>query len=735
MLNHSRLKLILCQLPQVDSWRNKKNRMANIPLAAGYLKAMAYKEGLLNKVDVEILDFSHNDLDGDGRLVDVIASKKPSVLGMSLYPWNAVRSLFIAGEVKKNLPKTKVIVGGAEVTAETSYILSSPNVDIGVLGEGEIAFVNLLKFFLKGKPDLSKIGGIFYRKDGEIIINPPSASLETLDEIPSPYLLGFIDISKYGRMMIETARGCSYRCKYCSVYKRSLAKKPFFSLTRIKKELEFAKDKRINLIDLHDAAFNISPYFREIVEVIKEVNFDKSMVFGVELMVELVNKEVAQLLEDCNVKFCEVGLQSTNPEVLSNVGRTTNLSDFLRGVKLLKGKGIRLSINVIVGLPGDTLETFKDTISFIKKNQLVKDVVFPSILSVGPSIALRKDSVRFGLKYQPEPPYRVMETKTLPYRDLQAALNICFSLFSASYSYYLTYPSMITYVKNDYPGGGKDNMSFDSQTKDIPDYSVNKIIFDVKSQAHSVKDITSLGENLSKRIANVTTVWFKISNFKDEKRSIKDFLSAISKKNPYVIWNIILESKDIPSLHFIQEIKNSIFYKMHNLDYDSFFLSDEPLGYKRQATRVFVVMSNDSEETDEIRLKKLNEKVDGIFWSMEFKEDSYSERKITGAFKKIGNGMLVDFHSNSKRCFIFRMLKSLQVNSMTFKKGVLFRNYMLQQLWEISVEKIAASVSGKEHTIILNQGSKIYSFFFQAKDILPNTLKWFVDFKDFCKKK
>jgi len=99
--SHPRLKVILCHLPPPKD--TSRVRRDNIPLAAGYLKAMAYKEGLLSQIDIEILDSIHNDLDGDARLVDIIISKKPNILGFSLYPWNAVRSLFIAGEVREVL--------------------------------------------------------------------------------------------------------------------------------------------------------------------------------------------------------------------------------------------------------------------------------------------------------------------------------------------------------------------------------------------------------------------------------------------------------------------------------------------------------------------------------------------------------------------------------------------------------------------------------------------------------
>ena len=97
----------------------------NIPLAAGYLKAMAYKQGLLKDIDFEILDDVWPHFNSDKMLIDSIHSKAPDILAFSLYPWNLQRSLYIAQEAKKCLPHLRVVVGGPEVMYESAPVLSS----------------------------------------------------------------------------------------------------------------------------------------------------------------------------------------------------------------------------------------------------------------------------------------------------------------------------------------------------------------------------------------------------------------------------------------------------------------------------------------------------------------------------------------------------------------------------------------------------------------------------------
>jgi hypothetical protein len=86
----------------------------NVPLAAGYLKAMAYGENLLDKIDIEISGEKKTHLSGDARLIDLILARSPDMVGFSLYLWNSRRGSFIAREVKKRLPRIRITVGGPE---------------------------------------------------------------------------------------------------------------------------------------------------------------------------------------------------------------------------------------------------------------------------------------------------------------------------------------------------------------------------------------------------------------------------------------------------------------------------------------------------------------------------------------------------------------------------------------------------------------------------------------------
>ena len=139
------LSVLLLQLPVPN------NPSANIPLAAGYLKAWAHKQGLLDRVAIEILPRDLADRAGDALLVREIVRRQPDVLGISLYTWNSERSLWLASIIKQQLPSVIVIVGGPEVQRNNAWVLQHPAVDVAVEGEGEQTFGAILERLVGGE--------------------------------------------------------------------------------------------------------------------------------------------------------------------------------------------------------------------------------------------------------------------------------------------------------------------------------------------------------------------------------------------------------------------------------------------------------------------------------------------------------------------------------------------------------------------------------------------------------
>ncbi|HEX5690289.1 MAG TPA: cobalamin-dependent protein, partial [Roseiflexaceae bacterium] len=224
------LAVLLMQLPVPN------NSATNVPLAAGYLKAYAHAQGLLDDVAIDILPRALADHAGDAMLVEAIVARAPDVLGISLYTWNSERSLGIAQRAKARLPNLIVVVGGPEVQRDNAWVLQHPAVDMAVLGEGEQTFAELLRIWTSRQADkqtgarkpfiplspLVSVPGIAFRDQGELVFTPDRVALNDLSALSSPYLLGFLEPGNM--LMVEVSRWCPYACSFC-LYGRNMGPK------------------------------------------------------------------------------------------------------------------------------------------------------------------------------------------------------------------------------------------------------------------------------------------------------------------------------------------------------------------------------------------------------------------------------------------------------------------------------------------------------------------------------
>ena len=103
-------RALLVQLAHALNDRNHWfSNKENVPLAAGYLRAMARSRGLTSAVDVSILEPELADFAGDAALLEALSERDVDVLGLSLYPWNLMRSLRLATALKERRPELVVI--------------------------------------------------------------------------------------------------------------------------------------------------------------------------------------------------------------------------------------------------------------------------------------------------------------------------------------------------------------------------------------------------------------------------------------------------------------------------------------------------------------------------------------------------------------------------------------------------------------------------------------------------
>ncbi len=653
MPNNGKLKVLLVQLVGTELWFRPS--VSNIPLAAGYLKAMAHKEGLLNEVEIKILDLDKNTiLPGDAKLIDLIISIKPDILGLSLYTFNSIQSLFIAKKVKERLPNINIVVGGPEVTLETEYILNNPVVDIGCIGQGELTFAEILRNILKGQNDHSNISGIFYRKSGKLTATHPREPIKDLDVIPSPYLLGFIDLKKYETVSIETYRGCFSKCAYCAYGTRPLG---YFSPERIYQELKIIPKTGKRKVYFLDSSF-YSRNFYEICEKIKKVNHENKLEFLTEFNVAHLNKERANWLKECNFKWIEIGLQTINPITLRNVNRPpVDKKQFLEAIELLKEREIECSVGIILGLPNDTFDDFKGTVEFLRNN----NVPFSSqLLQLFPGTRLRKQANKYGIKAQSKPPYLTIETPYITRDEIEKAI-----VFVLGKSRPVIFDNLVSYFDPCYSQVRKKESTNSIQFKQF-DGNVNKVIIELDASHQKNTQLERLGKTLSRLVCPPFTAWFQAKNIEENVDLMTSFMLPITVSNPFLPWNIIIESTDPFHIDLIKIFKR-------NICSDEKIISDSRQLIDTQLICSIFDWKDNNKEAE--RLKPISD-IMPFYWALDISNNDYKlSKNIDNILKEnYSSGVLLDFTKTVTLDFIINTLLYIKRINKDSHKEILFRN-------------------------------------------------------------
>lgn len=324
-----------------------------------------------------------------GSKVLVDSLEDPAIVGLSSYIWNFRRALVAARAIKTRFPNALIVLGGASVPRRPDRISelfrNHPQIDFLVHGEGELTFANLLRQYMD-KQQFHDVKGLTVRipdvKDG-FISHPHAYRVDCLDDLPSPFLNGTFDkiLRTYGSKITgalwETNRGCPYRCTFCEWGDPDINKVKKYSLERIYEEIKWISKNDFYYMQLADANFGIfAERDLEIAGYIADLHIKNGSPHHV-ITNWAKNKgkhvvDVAERLAKgdvaCNITM---SIQSTNPETLKIIKRRNLEQGKINSIKsMFHDSYIPTYVEVILGLPLETYETFSKGLNTILSNRL-----------------------------------------------------------------------------------------------------------------------------------------------------------------------------------------------------------------------------------------------------------------------------------------------------------------------------------------------------------------------------
>ena len=373
---------------------------------------MRYLKAFTKDLDFQgdIKEFSINDR--VENILEGIIEEKPDVVAFSCYIWNMEFVNRLAELIKLVDPNIEILYGGPEVSYEGKEFLENHEGEYVIVGEGEKTFREFVLYKL-GEGKIEDIKGLNYKRDGKVFENPKRPEMD-MNELVFPYTYEEDINNKI--VYYEASRGCPFKCKYC--LSSVMHGVRFLDVERVKKELKYFMERGLKLVKFVDRTFNCNrEYTVELLKYLSEQ--DTETRFHFEVAADLLTEEQIEILNNApKGRFqLEVGVQTTNNEVLHNINRYITYENIKEKVlKVAAGKNVMQHLDLIAGLPGEDLESFKK--SFNDVHAIRPDEIQLGFLKLLKGSSMREEAEKWGIVYSPYAPYEIIRSKDISYEEL-----------------------------------------------------------------------------------------------------------------------------------------------------------------------------------------------------------------------------------------------------------------------------------------------------------------------------
>ena len=385
--------------------------LESMPLASAYLKATALADDRIRDAcEIEV----HNFRGGATNVVmanALFGGEIPDIIAFSVLGWNYASFGALAETFKQLNPDGWVVFGGTHVSEQSERTFRMhPCVDVVVNGEGELTFRDLLSAYLDGaqRTALGAIPGVSYRDpDGGSVTNAERARIDNLELIPSPFLTGALELTdengefRYDVALMETNRGCPYKCSFCYWGGAIGQKVRAFSIDRLRMELELFAKLKVHTIVACDANFGLLPGDVEFVEALIETRnkygFPRALETSWAKNKSKTFYRIVRMMKEAGMRSSfTLALQTLSEEALTTMNRRNmKVNEWEDLVAWLSHEGLDCYAELIWGAPGETIESFMEGYDRLAA-RISRIAVYPILLLPNTDYMEKKEL--FGLK-------------------------------------------------------------------------------------------------------------------------------------------------------------------------------------------------------------------------------------------------------------------------------------------------------------------------------------------------
>jgi radical SAM superfamily enzyme YgiQ (UPF0313 family) len=340
-----------------------------MPLGVAYMKAVMDRD----VPEVESRLFAYPE-----ALLQAMQERPPQVLMCSNYLWNEALSLHFLDIAKRCSPDTLTVLGGPNIHLEperqTAWLKARPQVDAYILGEGDFLAAEVVRHFLDAGMSVARFAErdvpscVLRRPDGTVERTMPWKRHAEVDDVPSPFTTGIQDEFFDGRLapMIETNRGCPFKCTFCVQGVDWYTKVHYFSVDRIKEDLNYIarmiqqRSPSMTMLRIADSNYGMYERDIEISSHIGKLQRDYSWPSFIDVTTgkNRPDRVIRTVEESSGAQVLYMAVQSLDENVLRKVKRQNiKLEGYQQLQMYMRGRGLRSNSDLILSLPGETIET------------------------------------------------------------------------------------------------------------------------------------------------------------------------------------------------------------------------------------------------------------------------------------------------------------------------------------------------------------------------------------------
>ncbi len=329
------------------------------------------------------------------------------IVGFGVYIWNIEEITKVVALLKRVAPEVVVILGGPEVSYETAEQEIVKLSDYVITGWGDVTFPDLCRQVLQGPKPLMKIH---------------AGVQAAMADISLPYDLYSDEDIKHRTLYVEASRGCPFKCEFCL---SALDKTAWpFEIDRFLAEMESLHARGARLFKFVDRTFNLN--IKTSLKIMQffldklEANPDDPVFAHFEVVPDHLPdalKEGIKKFPPGTLQF-ELGIQSFNPEVQARISRKQDNQKAADNIRwLCENSHAHLHVDLIAGLPGETVESF--AAGFNKLYALQPHEIQFGILKRLRGTPIIRHTEEWSMVFDPYPPYTILANSTIDFSTMQ----------------------------------------------------------------------------------------------------------------------------------------------------------------------------------------------------------------------------------------------------------------------------------------------------------------------------